>query len=357
MAINLPYSDELKIIGEYPATMPGFPGAPKYALPITPRENFNRLIKDRNPMWMPVGGDSLMFCPRIVPDNIARFWVMEKNRITKEEAGGPDWFGVEWEYVDVAGGSMVKPGAPKVPDITRWEDFITFPDLDALDWEASAEANREYVISDMPISMVFFTGFFERLISLMDFENAATALIDEDEQEGVHRLFAALADFYSKLMEKFVKYYGLEIAWFHDDWGAQRSPFFSYATCEEMLIPYIKRMADRAHELGVIFELHSCGKIETLVPLMIEAGVDIWRGQPLNDSSMMVREYGDKLIIGAQVPEVAEDATDEEVYAVAKAFVEEFAPKRATAMLPFTRSKDRRLRDYIYCLSREYYAK
>ena len=28
---------------------------------------------------------------------------------------------------------------------------------------------------------------------------------------------------------------------FHDDWGSQRAPSFSPATCREMIVPYLKR--------------------------------------------------------------------------------------------------------------------
>ena len=37
----------------------------------------------------------------------------------------------------------------------------------------------------------------------MEFENAALALIDDDEKEAVHRLFDKLCDLYDALFEKY----------------------------------------------------------------------------------------------------------------------------------------------------------
>ena len=42
-------------------------------------------------------------------------------------------FGVEWQYVPVTSGSMVK-GQPKIKDVTL-EEYLTFLDLDSFDWE------------------------------------------------------------------------------------------------------------------------------------------------------------------------------------------------------------------------------
>ena len=58
---------------------------------------------------------------------------------------------------------------------------------------------------------------------------------------------------------------------------------------------------------------------------MIEAGVDMWLPQDINDVDMLREKYGDKLMLGV-APAVAPDATDEEIDALAKAFAEKYAP-------------------------------
>ena len=103
---------ELIPIGEEPGFMPGMPGRPIFPTPITPRENYLMLLSGEVPLWMPAGmSDSTMMTCKLA-ENVARGFVFEAERIDNNtEAGGPDFFGVEWEYIKTVGGSMVKPGA------------------------------------------------------------------------------------------------------------------------------------------------------------------------------------------------------------------------------------------------------
>ena len=353
-------NSELKVIGEYksfPFMGPNTPGVPKYNTPLTPRENLFRFLKGEG-MWTPVGTDFLFFLPRIIPDNVARVFVIDGEPVDyKSMTGGKDWFNVEWEYVPQAGGSMVRPGNPLlVPDLSHWEDYVVFPDLDALDWEKSAEVNRPYIHEDRIVEMWIFSGFFERLISFMEFENAALALIDEDEQEHVHRLFARLCDFYDKLLEKLHTYYNPALIYFHDDWGSQRAPFFSLNTVQEMIVPYLKRLCDTAHKYGIGVDLHSCVKIERLVPAMIEAGVDIWSGQPMNDRIAVLQEYGDRIKLS--VSPAAEygspgDATPEAM----EAFLRDYDPFWKSIVVSAGVSYDPKWYAEVYARSREAFSK
>jgi hypothetical protein len=81
-----------------------------------------------------------------------------------KNAGGLDMFGVEWEYVESVQGSMVRPGNPvKVPDVSKWEEYITFPDMDAWDWDYWAEKGQRDC-KDGRVKIVWImNGFFERL--------------------------------------------------------------------------------------------------------------------------------------------------------------------------------------------------
>jgi len=121
--------------------------------------------------------------------------------------------------------------------------------------------------------------------------------VDEEQQEAVHRLFDKLTDLYLKLLEYYKKYYGAEMVYFHDDWGSQQKPFMKYETYDEMIVPYLKRLADSAHKMGVYVNFHSCGKIENLVPLMVKANLDVWSGQPMNDRLQVLKNNNGKIYI------------------------------------------------------------
>lgn len=303
----------------------------KFQTPITPKENYRMVYERKIPMWMPLSGDTLMLTPRVDPDNVARCFVFEANPLTPEEyTGGKDKFGIEWVYVPVATGSMVKPGNPALDDVNDWKKVIKFPDIETWDWEGSKASNAEHLNTDKFISITILTGFFERLISFMDFDKAAVALIDEDQQDAVHELFDALADLYIKMIDKFIYCYHPDQISLHDDWGSERAPFFSLNTAREMIVPYIKRVTDYCHSRGLFFDIHSCGKNELLVPAYIEAGCDSWNGQPMNDKEFIYEKYGDKIILGIDTdvsffrPDSPPVPTEDAI-ASAKRFVEKFS--------------------------------
>lgn len=354
--------DELDIIDSIPSPFPMLPPTPVYRLPISVRENRDLLFSGKRPMWLPSSADVRMFAPCIIPDNVARGFVMDTERLDPSEYGGKDFFGVEWEYVPEVHGSMVRPGKPFLEDIEEWTEKVVFPDLSAYDWEGSAKKNEEMLNSGL-VQIWVMNGLFERLISFMDFEGAAMALIDEDQQDAVKALFDRLCDFYDELIGYYAKYYHPYSILFHDDWGSQRAPFFSLDTCLEMVAPYLKRVAASCHKHGIVMEFHCCGHVELLVPAMIEANVDCWAGQPMNDRKKLVALYGDKFVFGVPMPETSDDMSDEEIEAIADQFMADFCsnggrviPGRTpslTRMGGF--SNDQRLRNALYIRARKAY--
>lgn len=289
---------ELRVIGQYPVSGGSTEGTPMYDLPITPKENYARFVQKAScPMWTPGGSDIVQILPNMIPDNVARGMVADTIPFDNiSQAGGKDFFGVDWVYVPQARGSMVVPGNPKVPDIENWDKYVTIPDLDSLDWEGASKRLEPIYSTNRVNLTTVFTGLFERLISFLDFENAAVALIDEDQQAAVHRLFDKLCIFYDDLFFRLRKYFKIDVISFHDDWGSQRAEFFSLGTCREMIVPYLKRVVQSAHNNGMFLDLHCCGANERLVPAMIEAGIDLWSGQNLNDWRSLAQTYEGKII-------------------------------------------------------------
>jgi hypothetical protein len=167
-------------------------------------------------------------------------------------------------------------------------------------------------------------GYFERLISFMDFAEAAVAMIDEDQQDAVKELYERLTDLYIKIVDKHIDYYHAEAFYIHDDWGSQMAPFFSPDVAKELLVPAMRRLTDHIHSRGAIAELHSCGHVAQQVPNMIAAGWDTWSGMPMNDTYGLYDKYGDKIIIGV-IPEQFDPATTPEEAQREKA--REFAAK------------------------------
>lgn len=302
--------------------------------PITPRENIMLLAQGKKPYWFPIGGfgsaDVLGFRPRINGDNVANHQIFD---------GGPPfdysgygdiiestWFGLDWETTDI-GGAMMRPGAPKLPDITRWEEYVTFPDLDAADWEECRVQNIEYLGTDKLNQLGIQCGIWERLMALMDVAEACIALVDEDLKPHTHRFFDAYTDFLIDYIKRVKAVCNINSVVIHEDWAHQRGPFMAPDTAREMLVPYVKRITDYLHGEGMLYEIHMCGATEALIPLYFEAGVDMWSAiQPLlYDTEALVKKYKDeRFIFGITAPPVTPDFTEDEMRAAAKAFVEEY---------------------------------
>ncbi len=350
---RIPFSkDELVVKGEWPSAWRGFPGTKILSTPITPKEHYiATVVEGKTPLWHTMSGDYITLVPKHIPDNTARALIMDAEPLLEEERGGKDMFGIEWVYVPAAGGSMVQPGTPFLEDANEWEEKLVWPNIEEWDWAGSAERNKSYLGEGRAVNVWIMNGMFERLISFMDFEGAVTALIDEDQQDAVHALFTKLCELYEKMIDKFIECYGMTQLLFHDDWGSQRAPFFSLATCQEMLVPYIRRIADYCHSKGCSFELHSCGANAILVPAMIEAHVDVWTPMAnINDVPALYEQYGDKIHFGYSAPMLPPDATDEQRYEVAKNYVDKFCqPNKWT----IAGAMDPKVREYIYELSRE----
>ncbi len=331
----IPFSEkEFEVKGMFLNTTRSF-GVPReiWNFPITVADNLKAAISGRDYLYMPTVGDIVNIESRVNPDHIARAEVMDLGpEQTLEEKGGPDLFGVKWVFVPQVGGSMEDPDLPHLmDDANEWYDKVKFPDVDAFDWDSVGELNAPFKKETRIVGCCFQNGLFERLISFMGFEGAALAMIDEDQQDALKDLYDKLADMYIKMIQHYIDQLGVQEVMFHDDWGSQRSPFFSLDTCREMLVPALRKIADFCHSKGMIFQQHSCGKNELLVPAMIDAHVDLWCGQPMNDKYMLVQKYGDKIMLGVETPDLAPDASATEIDEAAHAFVEKYNGKRIMA--------------------------
>ena len=210
--------------------------------------------------------------------------------------GGTDWFGVRWKYEESV--DAIAPDhtqEPVLEDICDWRDVVKFPDLDAWDWSKVEEIDHisEIDRENKVFEMMFVNGPFELLHMLMGFENALCALLTDPEE--VEAFFDAFMEWKIRLMEKVIEIYKPDVLMFHDDWGTQNNMFFSPDLWRELIKPQIKKAVDRCHELGVVFEMNSCGKIEEIVPDFVELGIDSWQGMEINDIPKLKKITGMKL--------------------------------------------------------------
>lgn len=331
----LPFDEkELEVVSEMPATPTRGPIA-IFNYPVTQKEAYGLAYK-KEPVWQLTGLDTRIFSPAVYPDNVARAFAFEGIPFdNRENGGGPDMFGIEWEYVPVVGGSIVKPGEPLFRDANEWKSKLTRPDMSKWDWAGSAEGNKEYLDSPNWINCWLLNGWFERLISFMDFEDAAVALIDDDQKDAVKELMEWLTDIYIELVDYFIEYFPqINGFYVHDDWASQKSTFFAPEVANEMLVPAIKRFVAHLHSKGYPVELHSCGNNEKQVENFIEMGFDSWTPMSrINTTQEYYEKYGDKIMLGVAADALPEGCTDDEARAAAQNYVARFCKPGAPSVL------------------------
>ena len=207
---KIPFTEkEMDIIGEIPGFMPGMPGTPYRNPPVTPRENMDAIFYEKKPFWLPTSMDMMMFNSDLYSKNLSRGMGADMT----------DVFGIEWEWVPSAGGSIVHPGSPTMDDVNNWKEFIKIPDVTQWDWAGEAKEKKLDPRFSAQISLINGV-WFERLISFMDFVPAAMALIDDDQKDAVKELFQATTDMACKIVDMLCENYPLlDFIQIHDDWG------------------------------------------------------------------------------------------------------------------------------------------
>lgn len=141
---------------------------------MTARENMLRAYHHEQPKWVPNG-----FTDIDIWDSFGERYF--------GEGSGDDWFGVNWTYTPELNSQTGTPGQEVIEDLEDWQEKIQFPDLDSYDWktiaaEATATWDRENKVS----LCMLLNGPFERMMSLMGFENAACAFFETPDE--VHEL-------------------------------------------------------------------------------------------------------------------------------------------------------------------------
>ena len=253
---------------------------------LSPKENVLKLYRHEMPDFIPKYGDGII-------NNVPVGGFYERPAGGK---GGHDWFGVEWVYEEGDPAPMPSMNF-LMDDVCDWEDVITFPDLDAFDWEKAAETDRipTFDREHHLLSQMIHQGCLERLNSTMGMEEAMCALMtDPDECKA---FFDAVADYKCKLIDKLHQYYQPDIICYHDDWGSQKSLLIPPETWRELLLPATKKIAEHTKSLGIFFELHSDGMIKDIVPEIVEEiKPDAIQLMRINDIPELKKITGNKVV-------------------------------------------------------------
>jgi uroporphyrinogen decarboxylase len=132
----------------------------------------------------------------------------------------------------------------------------------------------------------------------------------------VERLMDAITDYQLAVLDGALKY-NLDGILFGDDWGQQSGLIFSPRLWRRFIKPRLARMFAKVKAAGKAVFLHSCGKIQTLFPDLIEIGLDVFNPfQPeVMDVTEVKKQYGRNLCFygGVSIQRLLPYGTPEEI--------------------------------------------
>lgn len=183
------------------------------------------------------------------------------------------------------------------PDAWRKAKERITPARDRIDWAKLKTDYRRWQKDGFWVSAGFSFGFDVTHSHIVGTERLLIAMAEQPEW--VVDMFNHLLDVNIALGEMVLAegYRFDDINWC-DDMGYKGKPFFSLEMYRELLKPVHKRAVDWAHSKGMKARLHSCGDIRTLIPDLIEIGIEMLNPIEVKagmDPIELKRQYGDRL--------------------------------------------------------------
>ena len=205
------------------------------------------------------------------------------------------------------------PEAPRsLPRIKGTGNYDSF----YRDLAAFREANDRYILA------MVYGSHFEKANFARGIENFLADLAGD--YAFAKRLLASIIDRNLVMLEAILACDAIDGVLLGSDWGSQQGLLFSPAMWDDLIRPGEQREYDLVHAHGKDVWVHSCGKIDALIPRLVEMGVDVLN--PLQPECMDVpwikATYGDRLAFwgGIGTQQVLPFGTASEVRAEARRF-------------------------------------
>lgn len=191
--------------------------------------------------------------------------------------GGADFPG---DYLDAADTADLSRGSRKWANedrgpIASWADFEAYP------WPDPATSDLwhyEYAASRLPEGMGLFvcptSGFLEvPLDTLLGYQNLCMLVYEQPDL--VEAVFTRVGEIICGVYERLVGLPNLRGFFQGDDMGFKTGPLLAPDQLRALVLPWHTRLADLAHRNGLVYLLHSCGNLESIMTDLIEdVGID-----------------------------------------------------------------------------------
>jgi len=189
---------------------------------------------------------------------------------------------------------------------------VRFPRIEfsAEEWAPFAAQAERTVRENYFATACVMPGVFEMCHHLMGMENAMVAFYEAPDE--MHALIDALTDWELRYAAQICRYLKPEALFHHDDWGSAVSTLLSPAMWRSFVKPAYRKIYGyyKSHGVQVIIH-HNDAYSATLVPDMIELGIDIWQGAvSANRVEELIKNYAGRLSFMGPIDSSAIDRPD-----------------------------------------------
>lgn len=202
-----------------------------------------------------------------------------------------------------------------VKDIDDWKDYVTTIPKGVWDnptiWEPLQAQAEQCDLNEKMVMAAVFPGMFERLHDLCEITETLMALYESPDE--IHEMMKIITEVELEQAEAICKYLHPEALLHHDDWGTAKSTFMKPEMFEEFLLEPYKEVYKYYKDHGVKVLIHHSDTYGvTLVPYMIEMGIDIWQGCLLrpNELPKLIDQYGGQISFMGGIDDDAVDTPD-----------------------------------------------
>jgi len=178
-------------------------------------------------------------------------------------------------------------------DLERLE--LPDPDNPARWQDIAADSAAFEAAGIMPAGKImgFFSGIHN---SFLDFQKLMLAFFDEPEF--VQALTRRLAEWSLRCVEQMLTR-GVRLIEVCDDLGTPEGLLISPETFRDCFLPWYRNLFDLCHAHGAFVHMHSHGNIAAVLPMLVEAGVDILNPfDPRENPHLeeLIERFGDRVV-------------------------------------------------------------
>lgn len=185
-------------------------------------------------------------------------------------------FGIRWKRsVGCAKFSVDESIHAPLEGCTDVKQILSYPWPRAKDFDFSLLQEEAERTSERAIVGGLWTGILGDAYRLIGFQHFLLSIALDPQL--VHTLIDSLTEVYLELNDAYFTALSgkMDIWFFGNDFGSQNGLLVSRQMFTEFFLSPITRLCELAHSHGLKVMMHSCGAIEPIIGLLIEAGVDI----------------------------------------------------------------------------------